>query len=397
MTERAVKARSGGQGITRGMRAASNWWREKGMYRIPHRAVWVAVLAATAAVAPAVRAQAPAGPIPPPTHIQEPPKPNVRVNVDWVSTPVTVRDTHGELVLNLSEKDFHVVQDGAEQKIEHFDLGGDPLSVVVVVENSSRVDPLLPAVRKTGILLSQDVMPGDVRAALVSYDDRVVTQQAWTTSGDAMERAMNKLPTGLSGASLYDALSKGVDLLSREPRARRRVIVALAEPVDTGSETHLGEVLRAAQQENVTIYSVGLSTTAAELRGEPKYRPSPYPPGISPMPGPPGLPQTPTIQESQNDSADLGALVIWIVQHVTATVKENSLQLAAAGTGGENISAYKDRTIEKSLSTIARELHAQYTLGYRPEGASQPGFHRIEVSVDRGGLKVHARPGYYLE
>ena len=366
-----------------------------------HRASRVTVcgmaLAVAAAVAPAVRAQAPPGPMAPPAHIQEPPKPSVRVNVDWVTTPVTVRNSSGELVLNLAQKDFHVEQDGVEQQIEHFDLGGDPLSVVIVMENSSRVAPLLPAVRNTGIILSQDVMPGDVRAALVSYDESAEIRQPFTTSGDAMERAVHNLPTGLSGASLFDALSKGVDLLSHQPRDRRRVIVALAEPVDTGSETHLGEVLRAAQLQNVTIYSVGLSTTAAELRSGPQYRPGPYPPGISPMPGPPGIPQTPSTEQIENTSADLGAVAIWIVQHVKATVKENALQVAAAATGGENISAYKDRTIEKSLSTIARELHAQYTLGYRPAGGNRPGFHKIEVSVDVGGLKVRARPGYFLE
>src|SRR5271155_4279522 len=250
-----------------------------------HRAVGRAVLGAAlavAAAAPSARAQAPAGPITPPANIQQPQKPSLRVNVDWVTTPVTVRNSKGELMLNLAEKDFRLLEDGVEQKIEHFDLGGAPLSVVVVVENSSRVEPLLPAVRKTGILLSQAVMPGDVETALVSYDDTPRLVQPFTTSGDAIERAMNHLPAGLSGAALFDALSEGVDLLSRQPKNRRRITLAMAEPVDTGSESKLGEVLRAAQLQNVTIYSVGLSTTAAELRAEQRQHPSPYPPGISP-------------------------------------------------------------------------------------------------------------------
>ncbi len=366
------------------------------MFRPGYAAVFSVVLALSAA-APSLRAQAPPGPMPPPAHIQQPPKPSVRVNVDWVSTPVTVRNSKGEMVLDLGEKDFHVVQDGVEQKIEHFDLGGDPLSVVIVVENSNRVEPLLPAVRNTGILLSQEVMPGDVNAALISYDDTATIRLPFTSNGDVIEHAMHNLPTGLSGANLFDALSKGVDLLSRQPRERRRIILVMAEPVDTGSETKLGEVLRAAQLQNVTIYSVGLSTTAAQLRSEPRYRPGPYPPGISPMPGPPGIPQTPSTEQIENTSADLGAVAIWIVQHVKATVKENALQVAAAATGGENISAYKDRTIEKAVSQIAGELHAQYTLAYHPAEGNQPGFHNISVTVDRSGMKVRARPGYFLE
>lgn len=366
------------------------------MLRTGHVAAWSVALA-LAGAAPALRAQAPPGPLPPPAHIQEQPRPSVRVKVDWVSTPVTVRNSKGELVLDLAQKDFHVVQDGAEQKIEHFDLGGDPLSVVIVVENSSRVEPLLPAVRNTGILFSQEVMPGDVQAALISYDDTATIRQPFTTSGDDIERAVHNLPTGLSGADLFDALSKGVDLLSRQPRERRRIILAMAEPVDTGSESKLGEVLRAAQVQNVTIYSVGLSTTAAELRAQPREQTSAYPPGVSPMPGPPGIPQTPSTEQIENTTADLGALAVWIVQHATATVKANVLQVATAATGGEHLAAFKDRTIERAVSQIAGDLHAQYTLGYRPTEGNLPGFHNISVTVDRPGLKIHARPGYYLE
>jgi len=364
-----------------------------------HRAALLAIVAALPLLAavPAARAQAPPGPIPPPAHIQEPPKTTVRVNVDWVSTPVTVRNSKGELDLTLAEKDFRVFQDGVEQKIEHFDLGGDPLSIVIIVETSSRVEPLLPAVRNTGILFSQSVMPGDVQAAVVTYDDTPNLLQPFTSSGEAIERAIKHLPGGLSGAALFDALSRGVDMLSRQPRERRRVILAMAEPVDTGSESKLGEVLRAAQLQNVTIYSVGLSTTAAELRAEPRQQPSPYPPGINPMPGPPGIPQTPSTTQIENTSADLGAAAIWIVQHVKATVKENSLEVAAAATGGEHLAAYKDRTIEKRLSQIAGELHAQYTLGYHPITGNEHGFHNISVKVDRAGMKVRARPGYFLE
>ena len=365
-----------------------------------HRAAPIAILTAALVLmvgARAASAQAPPGPITAPAQIQEPPKAAVRVQVDWVSTPVTVRNSKGELELNLAEKDFRVFQDGVEQKIEHFDLGGDPLSIVIVVETSSRVEPLLPAVRNTAVLFSQDVMPGNVQAAIVAYDDHPKVLEAFTSSGDAIERAIKHLPGGLSGAGLYDALSRGVDMLSRQPRERRRVIFAIGEPVDTGSETKLGEVLRAAQLQNVTIYSVGLSTTAAELRAQQRGPVSPYPEGISPMPGPPGIPQTPSTMQIENTSADLGAAVIWVVQHVKATVKDNALELAAAGTGGENVAAFKDRTVEKAVGQIARELHAQYTLSYHPNTGNDPGFHTISVKVDRAGMKVRARPGYFLE
>jgi cystathionine gamma-synthase len=97
------------------------------------------------------------------------------------------------------------------------------------------------------------------------------------------------------------------------------------------------------------------------------------------------------------EEADLGAVGIWILQHIKGAVKDNALEMAATATGGRNISAFKDATVEKALSQIADELHAQYTLAYRPTEGNRPGFHRIEVVVDQPELKVRARPGYYLE
>jgi hypothetical protein len=107
-------------------------------------------------------AQAPSGPIPrkPGAAVQQAPKdlPKVKVRVALVNTPVTVRDSRGEMVHNLEAQDFHVTDNGVAQQISHFDLGGDPISLVILIETSSRIEALLPQVRKTGILFTQTVM-----------------------------------------------------------------------------------------------------------------------------------------------------------------------------------------------------------------------------------------------
>ncbi len=368
-------------------------------HRSFHFAALAAALLVSAGAGPA-RAQAPAGPItPPPGSVakQAPPEKQIRVKVELVSTPVTVRDRSGELMLNLDERDFRIFDNGVEQKIEHFDLGGDPLSVVILLETSSRVEPLLPAVRRTGILFSQAVMAQTGEAAVIAFDDTPEVQQPFTRNGDQVEAVVTKLRTGTSGAALYDALAKAVGLLEDRPKERRRVIIALAEAVDTGSESKLGEVLREAQLNNITVYSVGLSTTAAEFRGRPKDPPpSPFPPGTLPRPGIPGTPQTPTTEQQRTGSIDFLALAIWLVQHASQAVKENSLEIAAAATGGRHMATFRDRSIERALDQIAGELHAQYALAYRPAGAPASGFHNIRVEVARPGVSVHARPGYYL-
>jgi VWFA-related protein len=363
-----------------------------------------ALLAANSALA-----QAPSGPIapkpgqpiqrPPQGTPQKPPDQSIRVRVNLVDTPVVVRDARGELVLDLLENNFRVFDNGVQQKLEGFDMGGGPLSVVIVLETSSRIQPLFPALRRTGVLFTETVMGESGDAAVIGYDDRVNHLQDFTTDHDAIEKSVTNLNQGTSGTRLYDALSSAVKMLEKRPESRRRVIITVAEAVDSGSEEKLGQVLREAQLANITIYSVGLSTTAAEMRGEPKSGapPSATPPGVFGRPPIPGTPQTPTTEEQRSGSVDVMALAVWVVQHVEASVKERPLEVATAATGGSYRSTVKDASIEKAIDEIGGELHAQYTLSYRPTGTEPSGYHEIRVQVlDRRALTVRSRPGYYL-
>src|SRR5882762_6680172 len=355
--------------------------------------------------------QSPSGPIAPKSgvEVQLPPKDTqakVKVRVTLVNTPVTVRDGRGDMVHNLEARDFQITDNGVAQQISHFDLGGDPLSMVILLETSSRIAPPLPEVRKTGILFTQTVMGPTGEAAVVGFNDSVDRLQDFTTNADLIENTIAQLGQGTSGSKLYDAMAVGVEMLSGCPQAtadkpgRRRVLMILSEATDAGSEAKLGEVLRQAQLANVTIYSVGLSTTRAELQAKPKdTRLQITPPGTFPLPPQPGTPQTPTSEESRYGNIDLMAAAVWVVQHVHNQVKDHALEIAATATGGAHLSTFKDRSIEKAIDEVGGELHSQYTISYAPTGSDAAGYHEIKVNVVRNGaknLKVRARPGYYL-
>ncbi len=356
------------------------------------------------------RAQAPSGPISPKpgVEVQQAPKdmPKVRVQVALVNTPVTVRDARGEMVHDLEARDFLIADNGVAQKISHFDLGGDPISLVILIETSSRIEALLPQVRKTGILFTQTVMGPNGEAAVVGFNDSVDKLQDFTTNGDLIENTIAHLGEGTSDSKLYDAMAVGVEMLSGRPQAmpdkpgRRRVLMILSEATDAGSDAKLGEVLRNAQLSNVTIYSVGLSTTRAELQAKPKdTRPKLTPPGTFPLPPQPGTPQTPTSEANRYGNIDVLALAVWAVQHVHNQIKDHALEVAAAATGGAHLSTFKDRSIEKAIDEIGGELHSQYAISYTPTGSDASGYHEIKVNVvrnDAKNLKVRARPGYYL-
>jgi VWFA-related protein len=343
-----------------------------------------------------------AGPIAPKPgqQIQAPPdRSQIRVRVNLVDTPAVVRDSKGELVLDLTEKNFRLLDNGKVQKIANFDMGGAPLSVAIVLETSSRVEALLPAIRKSGILFTQTVLGESGEAAVIGYNDEVDRLLDFTGDADAIDKAVNNLQMGTTGARLYDALSQAVALLRAQPTTRRKVIVALAEGEDTGSEAKLGQVLREAELSNIVIYTVGLSSTAAALRNPPKQT-APVqitPPGTSSLPNAPGSVPTPTNQQLSQGNMDLGALAVWVVKHATETVRDRPLEVAATATGGLYQSTFHDNSIEPAIDQIGGELHAQYVLSYRPTNTDAGGYHEIKVElVDRKGLKVRSRPGYYL-
>jgi VWFA-related protein len=354
-------------------------------------------------IAPA-RAQGTQGPIAPKSGapVQEAPDNAIRVRVALVNAPVTVHDAKGELVMDLKKENFHVLDNGVEQNIETFDLGGEPLSAVLVFETSSRIAPLLPAVQKSAIVFTQTVIGPSGDAAVLGYNDDVERLLPFTGDHDKIEKAIANLKTGTGGTRLYDALSTAVGLLRDRPASRRRVIIVVAEARDAGSEEKLGEVLREAQLSNIVIYTVGLSTAEAALRAPPQQS-APIqaaPPGTFGLPPVPGMAQTPTSEQQQRSGSidvDLLSLAEWAVQNAKAVVKDRPLEVATVATGGMYQSTFRERSIESAVDAIGGELNTQYTLSYRPTGSEAAGYHKIKVTVDRPDVKVRTRPGYYIE
>jgi VWFA-related protein len=368
----------------------------------------VLICAIAIGTAAAVLAQAPEGPMPPQPGVvaQQAPAP-IKVRSILVNTPVTVRNLQGNMVHDLEAVDFKITDNGVEQKIMHFALGGDPISLAVVVETSSRIEPIFPQIRKSGILLTQTVTGTTGEAAIIGFDDEIKKLLDFTNSADAVESTMSALKQGFSGAKLFDAMSLAVDMLSKRPEVsetelgHRRVMLVLSEAHDSGSQATLGDVLRRAQLANITIYTVGLSSTRSDLTRKPDYQrpPNPTPDGTFSGPPAPGTVQTPTTENQKYEGANILALAVWAVQHTKDQVTAHALEIASTATGGSHVSAWKNRTIEKVIDEMGGELHAQYTISYTPSDGSVSGYHEIAVTVAKEkerGLKVRARPGYYL-
>jgi VWFA-related protein len=331
--------------------------------------------------------------------VQEAPDAKIRTRVTLVNTPVTVVNEKGQLVYDLDAKDFRLTDNGVRQRITSVDLGNNPLSLVIVIETSSRIEPLLPEIRKTGVVFTETVIGPQDEAAVVGFNDSVDTLLDFTTSRDKVLDTMNQLQAGTAHARLFDAMATGIEMLGRlqqQPTAdlpeRRRVMVIMSEVTDVGSETHLSAVLKRAQLSNVVIYSLGISRTLAEWKAPSKeLTPQLVPEGIFPQPNLPGSIQTPETEATRYGYGNLINLMRNVKSQFTQT-----LQIAASRTGGQYISTFKGKSLQTAVDEIGGELHSQYSLTYEPTGTKATGYHVIQVQVNRANLKARARPGYYV-
>jgi VWFA-related protein len=329
---------------------------------------------------------------PDPMKMAEEQEHTIKVRVNEVIVPVTVLNSKGEMIFDLKKDNFHIYDDGVEQTIEQFDLGGDSLAVALVLETSSHIQMMAPTIRRMGSVFTETVMALEGRAAVITYGSTVDVRQPFTQDHDAIERSISKVEFNASEMRLYDAMSTAVGLLKMEPPNFRRVILIVGESQDQSSDSKLGLVLREVQLANISIYAVGPSSTAADLR----YGTN----GTSTVPFPKSLPahtEAPPRSPSRDARFDVLTPAIWLLTRGTNEIKNHQLEVAAASTGGVHYRVFSDSTVQSAIDKIGGEIHAQYILSYTPNAGVSPGFHKINVTVMRPKAIVRTRPGYFIE
>ncbi|MFQ5723816.1 MAG: VWA domain-containing protein [Terriglobia bacterium] len=337
---------------------------------------------------------------PPPTPKEESQEGfRLRVAVEVVNVPLVVRDRNGEFVYDLSRDDITLYDNAVPQQLATFELASRPLSVVILLDTSRRVKPLLERVQKTGYLFVDYVLGQVGEAAVITFDSEVTLRQEFTSEADELVAAIGKIGPGGPETRLADALEQAVALLVERPEGRRRLIIVVSESLDTGSQVSLGVPLRQAQLAGISIYTVGLSMLEAELHRRPEDTPvqrSPYPPGVFPGPGVPGSVQTPGTQATVAAQGNLLNVIIATVRGVRNAAGTDVLELLAQGTGGLNFSARGRVALEDAINLLGQDVHNQYLLSYRPSNRDEHGFHRIDIQVRRRGVRIRTRPGYYV-
>ncbi len=268
---------------------------------------------------------------------QEGPLATFSSQAQLVEVYATVIDEKGELVTGLRRNDFQVYENNQLQNVEQFAFGEFPLTVALGVDRSWSMagKPLELAKQASKTFLSQ-LKTGD-RSMVVAISSSADVIAPLTTDRFTQARAISALDPW-STTALRDAIVAALDRL--EPETGRQALVIFSDGNDRYSRASEADVIARARRSNALIYPITIG----------KQRPA--------------------------FLAELAVL-----------------------TGGRTFLLKDPTELEKTLSTIARELRYQYLLGYAPSNPIEEGVHewrsiRVTLTGNHPGLRVRARDGY---
>ena len=317
-------------------------------------------------------------------------------NTQTVIAPVLVTDRAGNIIDGLRPNQFHLFDNNKEQNIQ-VDVSFQPISLVIAIEASDKVESILPQIKHMGSLTPM-LIGEQGEAAVVAFDSRVKVLQDFTNDGDKIKAAITKINAGNSQDRMIDAVEKGTMMLRGRPKANRKIILLISETRDQGSEARVRETLINAQLNNILIYCVDITQVAIRLtQKQDQPRPDPILPSMRSLPM--GVPSTPTTVARENNVGNQ-AQFIPVLKEIYKGVKlifvDNPNKVFAKGTGGGEFTFLKTRGLEDIVQRIGQEIHSQYIITYTPNNQDEGGFHELEVTTDRADLIAKTRPGYFI-
>ena len=306
----------------------------------------------------------------------------LKINVNYVFLPVTVKDGDGHLVPDLTRGEFRIFDDSVEQRLEFFSAEAFPLSVVVLLDNdlktkdAEQVESSLSAILAglssndeafvcrfdsnfhpgKGFTRDQDKLLTELHRTRLStdrpdvagpdpggpYSGPTINGQSAVSPGAPPIAASTVIIGEKSTKALDDAVYEASQLLKDRGRDRRKMIFLISDG-ENGKTNHYtyGNTVKELLRYSVSVYSLGVGGGFYER-------------------------------------------------------KFSRLQSYAHDTGGDVFYAAKRNSLESLYSRVTEQARNQYTLGYNPRGNDKAkDYHTVEVRVRREGLSILTREGYY--
>jgi Ca-activated chloride channel family protein len=292
---------------------------------------------------------------------QAPGQQPLKVTSGLVHLVAAVSDRRHNFITDLDKQDFKILEDGKPQTIQFFGRETDlPLRIAMLLDTSNSIRERLHFEKDAATdFLVNVIRRNKDTAFLMTFDNEPEVIQDWTSDPGTLTEAIQKQRAG-GGTSFNDAIYMAAQKLAKAPlptggdQEVRRVLVVFSDGEDNLSDRALSDAIEMAERSEVAVYSISTST-----------------------------------EWLATDTADRP-------RKLFETPGDKILQTLAIETGGRVFFPYKVDDLAVSFQDIGTELRSQYFIAYAPTNPLQNGqYRKIQVDVDRKGLVVRTRKGYY--
>lgn len=265
---------------------------------------------------------------------------------DLVVLHVNVFDGRSDAVQALAKEAFLVFEDGRSQEITFFSGEDMPVSVGLVIDNSSSMITRHDMVLTGAMAFANSSHPED-ELFTVPFTENVrfglPTRIPFTSSRALLRSSLAALTAG-GKTALYDAVIAALDHL-QNANHQKRVLVVLSDGEDNASRHSEKEMIERAVRSDAIIYTVSVAHARTGGDGD-----------------------------------------------------EGLLKKLARLTGGAAYFPRTDQEVVADFTQIAENIRRGYSIGYVPANAARDGRYRqVKVTVrapGRGKLNVQCRDGY---
>jgi len=312
-------------------------------------------------------------------------KNKIRVRVEVVNVPVIVLGKRGLPVIDLTQSDFQVFEDGRPQAIRYFSQEShQPLRIGVMLDTSNSARRQLSFEKDAATEFVFRMLEGrntKNQIFLETFDASSSLIQDFTSDSELLNEKILGLKAG-GGKAFYDAIyfaCKDKMMHAGEPESTRRILVVISDGRDAQSQHSLDEAISMARKAETMIYVIGNAAYGYENAGDEVLEA--FAEGTG---GGAFFP----LRESPGTDLETG----YLSHGQIGETSQNKGLGAETGT----FSAQRLVRIADAMESIGHELGAQYEIGYTPTNSALDGTYRtIRVLLARKGVTYRWKPGYF--